>query len=140
MSKSKFPGVCPGGGMSRFRFDSRIMCTQFNIFLALPPSVPPRNYDILTDRHKSKSRQYIDRRERLGRVNSGETFMSRLGVLPSAAINCEEEGYYIIKAISSSKYCNNCNCHCQMLKRGRRVEKTVQPSSGQSFQIFFKIM
>jgi hypothetical protein len=38
------------------------------------------------DRHKSKSRQYIDRRERLGRVNSGETFMSRLGVLPSAAI------------------------------------------------------
>ena len=23
--------------------------TQFNIFLALPPSVPPRNYDILTD-------------------------------------------------------------------------------------------
>jgi hypothetical protein len=24
------------------------MCTQFNIFLALPPSVPPpRNYDIL---------------------------------------------------------------------------------------------
>ena len=37
------------------------------------------------DRHKSKSRQYIDRRERLGRVNSGETFMSRLGVLPSAA-------------------------------------------------------
>jgi hypothetical protein len=64
------------------------MCTQFNIFLALPPSVPPRNYDILlTDRHKSKSRQYIDRRERLGRVNSGETFMSRLGVLPSAAIS-----------------------------------------------------
>ena len=64
--------------------------TQFNIFLALPPSVPPRNYDILMDRHKSKSRQYIDRRERLGRVtrvNSGETFMSKLGVLPSAAIN-----------------------------------------------------
>jgi hypothetical protein len=62
------------------------MCTQFNIFLALPPSVPPRNYDILrTDRHKSKSRQYIDRRERLGRVSSGETIMSRLGVLPSAA-------------------------------------------------------
>jgi hypothetical protein len=63
------------------------MCTLLNIFLALPPSVPPtRNYDILMDRHKSKSRQYIDRRERLGRVNSGETFMSRLGVLPSAAI------------------------------------------------------
>jgi hypothetical protein len=26
-SKSKFPGVCPGGGMSRFRFDSRIIST-----------------------------------------------------------------------------------------------------------------
>jgi hypothetical protein len=63
------------------------MCTLLNIFLALPPSVPPRNYDILMGRHKSKSRQYRDRRERLGRVNSGETFMSRLGVLPSAAIS-----------------------------------------------------
>jgi hypothetical protein len=61
------------------------MCTQFNIFLALPP-VPPRNYDILTDT-RSNSRQYVDRRERLGRVNSGETFMSKLGVLPSAAIS-----------------------------------------------------
>jgi hypothetical protein len=32
------------------KFAYKYVHAQFNIFLALPPSVPPRNYDILMDR------------------------------------------------------------------------------------------
>ena len=53
-------------------------------FSRTPPVRSPPELRHLNGRHKSKSRQYIDRRERLGRVtrvNSGETFMSKLGAI-----------------------------------------------------------
>ena len=39
-----------------------------------------------------KFQQYIDQRERLGRVNSGESFMSRLGALHSLIIKKHTTG------------------------------------------------
>jgi hypothetical protein len=63
------------------------MCTQFNIFLALPP-VSPRNYDILNmDRHKISISTTHRSARKTGSSELWRTFMSRLGVLPSAAIN-----------------------------------------------------
>ena len=92
------------------------MHAQFNIFLALPPSVPPGIYDILTDT-RSRSRQYIDRRERLGRVNSGENLHVKIR---SAAFGSN----YIVKKCPGQHF----DDELLFMPKGKTIGKTKKSS------------
>ncbi len=88
------------------------MHTQYEFLFDPPPPPPPRNYDIFTNRHKSRFRLYIDRAKDWVERILGEPYKHvENSVLPSAAkIEAWKELVFTKYNLAFLQSCNCPNC------------------------------